>query len=354
MRRMIAPLLALPFLWIVHPARAQAPGAAAGQASPPPAAAAPTAAVSPATTANAAQPATPAHAPAPTPAPSPATRTIQGVRNKISAGDLRSAESIVEVHREKFGRDGYYIQALGWLARGALLLDEYDRADRYEAELREACADRLRRGANIAKDDSLELALGAGIEVRAQLLARSHGKQAAVEYLDRELTTLPEPMTLRARIEKRRNMLAMAGTPAPELIVEDQTGAPPPSLESLRGRPVIIYLWSWSCGDCRAQAASLARIKARYAGRGLEVIALTRLTGHDPLVEKAKIDSTWADTYKAMGPTPIVISTASAERYGGSSTPTFIFIDRAGLVRSYTPTRLTEDDLDKAVEELLR
>lgn len=304
-----------------------------------------------AATAHAVAPAATTTTPA---APSPATRTIQSLRNKISAGDLRSAESILEVHREKFGKDGYYIQALGWLARGALLLGEFDRAERYESDLRELCADRLRRGANIATDDSLELALGAEIEVRAQLMARSQGRTAAVEYLDRELTTIPAPMTLRARIEKRRNILGMTGAPAPELIVEDHTGPAPPTLESLRGRPVIIYLWSWSCGDCRAQSASLARVKARYANRGLEVIALTRYTSQDHLVEKAKIDSTWADTYKAMGPTPIVMSTASAERYGGSSTPTFIFIDREGIVSRYTPTRLTEEDLDAAVEELLK
>lgn len=40
--------------------------------------------------------------------------------------------------------------------------------------------------------------------------------------------------------------------------------------------------------------------------------------------------------------------------YGVSSTPTFVFIDRAGLVRRYTPTRLTEDELEREVEALLR
>lgn len=40
-------------------------------------------------------------------------------------------------------------------------------------------------------------------------------------------------------------------------------------------------------------------------------------------------------------------------RYGGSSTPTFVFIDRKGIVRRYTPTRLTEEELDRTVRELL-
>lgn len=282
------------------------------------------------------------------------SRAITSIRNKISAGDLHSAESILEVYREKYGADGWYIQALGWVARGALLLGDEARAARYEAELREQCADCLRRGASVARNDSLETALGAAIEVRAQLLARREGRDAAVRYLDRELTTLPEPVSLRSRVMKRRNILALADAPAPALVAEDWVGAAPPRLDELRGRPVLLYVWSWSCGDCRAQAAALGRIKRRYADRGLQVVALTRFHDTDHAREKAKIDSTWADTYRDMGPTPIVVSTASTERYGGSSTPTFVFIDRAGIVRWYTPTRLTEADLADAVEELLR
>jgi len=48
------------------------------------------------------------------------------------------------------------------------------------------------------------------------------------------------------------------------------------------------------------------------------------------------------------------LSTASMERYGGSSTPTFVFIDRAGVVREYTPTRLTEAEFDRALATIAR
>ena len=42
------------------------------------------------------------------------------------------------------------------------------------------------------------------------------------------------------------------------------------------------------------------------------------------------------------------------QRWGGSSTPTFAFVDRRGVVRRYTPTRLTEEALDREVAALLR
>src|SRR5688572_24165809 len=83
-------------------------------AAPPPAPAAPAPAAPPApavlpATAAVAQP------PAP-PAPSP----VSSIRNKLSAADLLSAESILDVHREQHGEDGPWLAGLGWLARGAL------------------------------------------------------------------------------------------------------------------------------------------------------------------------------------------------------------------------------------------
>lgn len=97
-------------------------------------------------------------------------------------------------------------------------------------------------------------------------------------------------------------------------------------------------------------------MKSRYADRGLRVVALTRYYDDDSLRirEKARIDSVWNAVYALVGPVPNVISTASMERYGGSSTPTFVFLDRAGIVRRYTPTRLTEAELDRSVEEIVR
>ena len=71
--------------------------------------------------------------------------------------------------------------------------------------------------------------------------------------------------------------------------------------------------------------------------------------------EKAKVDSVWKAVYqRALGDLPIVFSTASYERYGASSTPTFVFIDRKGIVRRYTPTRLTEAEIDRTLTELMR
>lgn len=304
----------------------------------------------PAPAAPAAPPA--AAAPAPTP---PGARLVSSIRNKLSAGDLRSAESLAEVWRETQGDEGSYLLALSWLARGGVLLGELDRAEHWAGETRRRCEARMARGVRPDADDSLEIALGAAIEVEAQIRERTKGKADAVRFLDAELARHDAPVALRSRIGKRRNLIDLVGKPAPEIVVEDHAGPTPPTLASLRGQPVLVYVWDKGCGDCRAQSATLSRVAAKHAGRGLVVYPLTRYYAKTELPrEKARLDSTWAADYAKIGPRPLAISTASMERYGGSSTPTFVFVDRKGIVRAYLPYRLTEAEFDAEIAKILR
>ena len=200
-------------------------------------------------------------------------------------------------------------------------------------------------------------ALGTAIEVAAQRLQETRGPRAAVEFLDAELAKTPGPVSLRSRIHKRLNLVRLEGKPAPEIVVEDHLGDAPPSIASLRGHPVLVFVWAEGCGDCRAQAATLAKVRSRWGAKDLRMIALTRYYEHDAadrVREKAHADSVWNADYRDVGPAPIVFSTPSMEVYGGSSTPTFVFVDRKGIVRRYTPTRLDEEEFDRTLAELVR
>ena len=305
----------------------------------------------------------PVHAQAPattaataTPAPSPPPSPVSGIRNKLSAGDLLSAESILEVHREKNGEDGAWLQGLAWLARGAFLLGDMEKAERYAGQVREACAQRLAKGDTLEKNHDLEIALGAAIETDAQRLQRTKGKQAAAELMRSELARYTGPTALLARLHKRLAMLTLEGTAAPEWVTEDFVGAPPPTLASLKGKPVVLFLWAEGCGDCKAQAASLARVLERRKGSDLRCVAITRYYDEPALhtAEKARVDSVWSAVYAGVGAIPRVISTASMVTYGVSSTPTFVFVDRKGIVRRYTPTRLTEAELERSIDAISR
>ena len=126
--------------------------------------------------------------------------------------------------------------------------------------------------------------------------------------------------------------------------------------KAFRGKPVLLFLWAEWCGDCKAQATALARARTRYGERGLQVMALTRYYEEEPqrMAEKARVESVWKDVYADVGTVPIVFSTASMERYGGWSTPTFVFVDRTGIVRRYSPTRLTDAEVDRTLMTLVR
>jgi cytochrome c biogenesis protein CcmG/thiol:disulfide interchange protein DsbE len=278
------------------------------------------------------------------------------MRYKISAGDLLSAESILEVHRAQHGEDGAYLVGLSWLARGALLIGDLEKAKRYAAETRTLCEDRTAHGGNLEKDHDLEIAWGGAVEVETERIERTQGKKSSAAYVRGELARIQGPVALRSRLNKRLDLLTLAGAPAPELEIEDFVGERPPTLASLRGRPVLLFLWAEWCSDCKAQAAALAKVRARHAGEGLQVVAVTRYYDDDVprLVEKARVDSVWKAVYADVGTVPLVISTASMVRYGCSSTPTFAFVDRKGVVSWYTPTRLTEAELERAVATIVR
>ncbi len=289
----------------------------------------------------------------PTPGrPSP----VMGIRNKVSAGDLLSAESILEVHRSLNGEDDAHLVGLSWLARGALYLGEIDKARRFAAEARARCAAKIAQGNGPANDQAVEVALGAVIEVEAQLVQREKGPARAAELVRGELGRIGGPIALRSRLNKRINMLALVGAPAPEIIIEDFVSEQPTTLASVRGQAVVLFLFANGCPDCEAQVATLARVRTRYAEKGLRLLALTRYYRPEAerAAEKSRLQTAWQNAYRELESTPVVISTVSMERYGGSSTPTFVFVDRAGIVRGYTPTRLTEADLDREVARIVR
>jgi thiol-disulfide isomerase/thioredoxin len=275
---------------------------------------------------------------------------VRLVRLKLSAGDLASAVSAVEDYKEKHGVDAEYLDAVGWLARGAEMLKQPDAAAAYVAE--------LRREIREEKPD-LTLPLGAAIEVEGKLRAAREGRGSALRFLEEEFSRAKD-VALRSRIRKNINLLSLEGQPAPDFNKTDFIGTEPPSLAALKGKPALLFLWAHWCGDCKAQAGMLSRVLRKYRAQGLVVIAPTRYYGTGaenkpaaPAEEKAHMAKVWAEAYAGLEGVPILIDTDAMAQYGVSATPTYALIDRKGMVRFYSPTRLSEAELSRRIETVL-
>jgi thiol-disulfide isomerase/thioredoxin len=193
---------------------------------------------------------------------------------------------------------------------------------------------------------------GAAIEVEGRLLLDREGRGAAIRYFEEQLAAAKAP-SLQSRIRKNLNLLTLEGQTAPPLDASR-------TLESLRGKPVLLFFFAEWCGDCKAQAPALARVWEKYKSKGLAMVAATRLysTPADekpmtPDEEKAQVRKVWSEVYTGLQDVPVVIDNDSMIRYGGSATPTFALVDRKGVVRLYTPTRLSEAELSRQVERVL-
>ena len=299
---------------------------------------------------------TPAPA-APVPAPPPSDLDVRMIRLKISAGDLPSAESILEVHRAEKGEDGDYLLGLAWLARGAALTGDWKAASSHAKSARELAEAKLKTPADYESNREAVYALGTAIEVQAQALVASGKKTEAIRFLEESARAQEKaPFNLRARIWKRRNQVELVGQKAPVIRSEDHLGKETPSLESLKGTPVVLFFWWEACGDCKMQAAAFRRTVERYSGKGVAFIAPTRFYGSaaDRAEEKGKIVKAWKETYALPDSVSVPISDDAMLRYGVSATPTFAFVDRKGVVTRYSPTRMTEERLSAAIEDLLR
>lgn len=274
---------------------------------------------------------------------------VRIVRYKIAAGDLETGMAAVEDYKLATGVDAEYLDAIGWLARGSELLRRNDLAEAYVAELRREIK---------AETPELVVPLGAAIEVQSKLLAARDGRGAAVRFLEGELARAHD-VALRSRIRKNLNLLTLEGQSAPPLDSSDYVGAAPPSIDARKGKPVLLYFWNQSCGDCKAQAPSLTRVWQKYKSRGLVLMTATRYYGTvadkpaTPAEEKLQIEKVWKELYGGLDSVPALISTDTMIRYGASATPSFALIDRRGLVRYYTATRLSEAELSRRIEEVL-
>lgn len=282
------------------------------------------------------------------------------VRPAIARGDLRAAERSASSYRDENGATPEALEALSWVARGFLNNRRFAKAADYAKEVHRLAVKQL-PGTPLDSNAHLAAALGASIEVAAQVMARRKRGSEAVRFLKRELSragTAP----IHPRIRKNLNLLTLTGQPAPELEIREWLGPKPPALADLRGRPVLLFCWAHYCEDSQAQGGVLVRIRNQFERRGLVLIGPTRRYGYldedktqpaGPREEKQHIKQVLEAHYSQLSGMPVPISEQNFVIYGVSTTPTLVLIDPEGKVSLYHPGGMPYNDLAKHVRSVL-
>src|SRR5262249_22984859 len=156
---------------------------------------------------------------------------------------------------------------------------DWPAASKWAESARSSAESKLKTPEDYTANREAVYALGTSIEVRAQALVAAGKKAEAIRSLEessRAQEVAKAPYNLRARIWKPRNMIELEGKPAPAIRAEDRLAMEVPALDSLKGKPVVLYFWWEACGDCRMQAKVFSRIVGKYSPKGVAFLAPTR------------------------------------------------------------------------------
>lgn len=289
----------------------------------------------------------------------PKPQVVAYVQAALQQRDLASATAMVQQYRRLNGDTPEALDALSWLARGELAFGRMEEAVKHAQEIENSSRVALATR-KLDAEPYLPIALGAAYEVQAEALAAQQKRSEAVQFLQIALRTWHGTSVV-DRLQKNILLLTLEGKPMPPLRETEWIGNAPAPLGSLRGKVVLLFFWAHWCADCKANAPAIAKLAEELTAKGLVVLAPTRRYGYtaqeehaSPALETPFIRKVY-DKYYAMIPNVgVPLDAANFERFGVSTTPTIVLVDRRGLVRLYHPGLVSEPELRQAIEPLLK
>jgi thiol-disulfide isomerase/thioredoxin len=142
----------------------------------------------------------------------------------------------------------------------------------------------------------------------------------------------------RIQIRDRARQVALLGAPAPEISVKDWIQGEPVTLESLRGRVVLLEFWATWCKPCREMFGKLKKLDEEYRERGLDILALTRhyfayRGTAESMTEELELMRKTVSEHELPFRVGVSETERTQELYGATGMPTLCLIDRRGIVR---------------------
>jgi thiol-disulfide isomerase/thioredoxin len=277
---------------------------------------------------------------------------VAEVRLAMAEGGLTRGEETLAAYRSTHGTTPAALDALCWLARGALADQLYDRANRYAEEVRATAAATLRTD---AANRPLLNALGCGLEVAALSLVEQGGRSDAVYTLRKALDEYGAT-PIREQLQSTLSLVTLEGSTAPPLDAGVSAGKRLPRPSDGVRQPQLLFFWAHWCQDCKAESPMVAKIAEKYSARGLTIVAPTRRYGYvengrsaAPDKELRHIIQVRDTHYAFLKHAAVPVTDANFKAYGIAAVPMHVLIDETGTVRLYHPGRMNEAELEAAI-----
>ncbi|MGI6082265.1 MAG: TlpA family protein disulfide reductase [Erysipelothrix sp.] len=135
------------------------------------------------------------------------------------------------------------------------------------------------------------------------------------------------------------------GEPAPDFTLSD-TNEENHRLSSYRGQPLLLYFWASWCTFCRDDLPRLNELYQTHSDDRLVVLAVN-------LLEKAELVKIIAQQQGLSFPVLLDQNGAVSTAYLVKATPTYVFIDRDGIVQAHIVGRPRSNVLQRNLKRII-